>query len=162
MGGVAAVEALGRSRKAVGIVASVILVLVAVLLAAQDDGGDTGDVIAGTETPPHLVDGGELVSLGNSLGHSVYWAGEREGDQLELTEEADGNVYLRYLPPGIEAGDPRQLFLTVGTYPVADPVGSSAPHRGRGGRQYRPWTEGRRGPRQPDLQGQRLPRLPRH
>ncbi len=97
-----------------------ILVLVAVLLAAQGGGG--GDATAATETPPHLVDAGELVSLEGSLGHPVYWAGERGVDQLELTQEADGNVYLRYLPPDTDAGDPRQLFLTVGTYPVADPV----------------------------------------
>ena len=42
-GGVAAVEALGRSRKAAGAVASVILVLVAIVLATQGDGGDTHD-----------------------------------------------------------------------------------------------------------------------
>jgi hypothetical protein len=39
---------------------------------------------------------------------------------MELTDEADGRVYIRYLGPGVQAGDPRPLFLTVGTYPVPD------------------------------------------
>jgi hypothetical protein len=118
--GVAVSRGLGRWRRAIGIVVSVALIVVAVRLAAV--AGDAGDGNVDTGTAPHLVATGDLTALESSLGHPVYWAGERGGDRLELTEEAGGNVYLRYLPPGTEAGDPRQLFLTVGTYPVADPV----------------------------------------
>ena len=31
-----------------------------------------------------------------------------------------GRVYVRYLPRGAAAGDPRAGFLTVGTYPGVD------------------------------------------
>src|SRR5204863_5776379 len=35
----------------------------------------------------------------------------------ELTKTGDGSSYIRYLPPGVTAGDPRPIFLTIGTYP---------------------------------------------
>lgn len=105
-----------------GTAAAVVLVAIAVVLAAQGSGqGDDAGVV---DTSPHFVDSSDLTALEGSLGHEVYWAGERPPAQLELTEEADGSVYLRYLPPGVEAGDSRAQFLTVGTYLVADAVGA--------------------------------------
>jgi hypothetical protein len=119
-GGVALDAADGR-RRLVGAAIAAVLVVVAVTLAFV--GGSGGDESTGAiETAPHFVDAGELRELESSLGHAVYWAGERPPDQLELREEAEGSVYLRYLSPGTEAGDPEQTFLTVGTYPVADAV----------------------------------------
>lgn len=106
----------GARRRWIGVAVSALLILVALMLAARDEGSDTLDA------SPRLVDPDDLIALESSLGHPVYWAGKRPPDELELTAEADGNVILRYLPPGTEAGDPRQLFLTVGTYPVAGPV----------------------------------------
>jgi hypothetical protein len=47
----------------------------------------------------------------------VYWAGPRERHTYELTRPTDGNVYVRYLPAGVRAGDERPDFTTVGTYP---------------------------------------------
>jgi hypothetical protein len=106
----------------IGIVISAALVLVAIVLASQGSGGSES---AGAVDPsPHFVDAADLTALADSLGHPLYWAGERPPAQLEVSEEADGSVYLRYLPPGVEAGDPRPGFLTVGTYPVADAVGA--------------------------------------
>jgi hypothetical protein len=108
-----------RRLRPIGIAVSAVLVLLALFLAAKgDDGGDAA--VAGIA--PHFVEAADLVELEGSLGHPVYWAGERPPDQLELSEEADGSLYLRYLPPGVEAGDPRPGFLTVGTYPVVDAV----------------------------------------
>jgi hypothetical protein len=63
-----------------------------------------------------------LAEIEGSLGHPLYWAGKQRGGQLEVTQEANGNVYLRYFRPrGM-----REIcgFLAVGTYPVAD-AGSS-------------------------------------
>ncbi len=62
----------------------------------------------------------ELATLQDRLGHPVYWLGEREGEQLELTETSDGKVYVRYLDEGAEIGEPT-LALTVGTYPFKNP-----------------------------------------
>lgn len=46
----------------------------------------------------------------------IYWAGEQEGTELELSQPKDDRTYVRYLTDGAEAGDPRPDFLTVGTY----------------------------------------------
>jgi hypothetical protein len=59
----------------------------------------------------------ELRRFAASTPHPVYWAGPRTGHTYELTRTSDGRVYVRYLPEGVKAGDPRPQFLTVGTYP---------------------------------------------
>jgi hypothetical protein len=81
--------------------------------------------IGGTEKPSQ-ADGGatatsesELREFAASAPHPVYWAGPRTGQTYELTNTSDGRVYIRYLPEGVKAGDPRPQFLTVGTYPRA-------------------------------------------
>lgn len=101
-----------------GPVASGILLLIAVVLAIV--GGSGGGRDTPVETIPRIVDVEDLLELEESLHHPIYWVGEVPSRRLELAEEADGSVYLRYLPRGVEAGDPRQLYLTVGTYPVVD------------------------------------------
>lgn len=106
----------------VGIAASVVLILIAAFLATRGEDG-AGDVAA-VETPPRLVGPAELAALAAASGHDLYWAGNRRSHELEISEEPDGSVYLRYLPSGVEAGDPRAEFLTVGTYPVPDAVGA--------------------------------------
>jgi hypothetical protein len=113
----------GQRRRAIGIAISALLVLVAiVLVVAGGDGGEAEVEAEAVETPARLVEREEIAALEDSLGHPVYWAGERWPDRLELAQEADGNVFVRYLPPGTEAGDERAGFLTVGTYPFTDPV----------------------------------------
>ena len=59
----------------------------------------------------------ELRALPAETGHPVYWAGPRRGYSYEVTRPTDGNVYVRYLPPGVAAGDERPAFTTVGTSP---------------------------------------------
>lgn len=62
----------------------------------------------------------ELREFAATASHPVYWAGPRSGQTYELTKTSDGRVYVRYLPQGVEVGDPRPQFLTVGTYPRAN------------------------------------------
>src|SRR5664279_3693392 len=93
----------GRGRLA-GIGVSAVLVLLAVALAVT--GGSGG---GGSEPQPsavRFVEVADLTGLEADLGHPIYWAGEQPSTQLELREEADGSIYLRYLPPGVTAGDP--------------------------------------------------------
>ena len=62
----------------------------------------------------------ELQDLAASLDHPVYWVGEQEGKQYELTETPEGNIFIRYLDPDVEIGSRDEAALTIGTYPVPD------------------------------------------
>lgn len=54
----------------------------------------------------------------------VYWAGEQDGAELELSRPDKDRTYVRYLTDGAEAGDERANFLTVGTYVQPNAVAS--------------------------------------
>ena len=76
----------------------------------------------GTAAPPAPNGGAALVSqaqlerLAASVNHPVYWAGPKSGFSYELTSTSTGRTFIRYLPRGVKAGDPRPDFLVVGTY----------------------------------------------
>jgi hypothetical protein len=59
----------------------------------------------------------QLRGLATTLGHPIYWAGPRGNVTYELTRTRSGNVYLRYLPPGVSVGAQKPDYLTIGTYP---------------------------------------------
>jgi hypothetical protein len=61
----------------------------------------------------------ELTQLSTSLGQPIYWAGRAPGATYELTQNAEGWVYVRYLSDGVEVGDPDPR-RTIGTYPFSD------------------------------------------
>ena len=63
-----------------------------------------------------IVTPAQLSEAAGELDHPLYWAGEQEGLEIELSEPEPGRSYVRYLAEGVEAGDPRAKFLTVGTY----------------------------------------------
>jgi len=93
------------------------------VLFAAGLGGCGGDDKTSTQasTPakaaPALISQDELKAYAKSLDHPLYWAGPRSNFGYELTKTADGSSYVRYLPNGVAAGDPRPIFLTIGTYP---------------------------------------------
>jgi hypothetical protein len=62
-----------------------------------------------------LVSQAQLERFASSLDYPVYWAGPKRNFSYELTS-ANGRVWVRYLPAGVRAGDPRPDFLVVGTY----------------------------------------------
>jgi hypothetical protein len=66
--------------------------------------------------PVALSDSG-LATLAKTVGQPIYWAGPRNGYLYELRRTSNGDVYVRYLPPGVEAGAPGAKYLTVATYP---------------------------------------------
>jgi hypothetical protein len=66
---------------------------------------------------PTIVSEAQLRQRADSVDHPVYWAGRRRGFRYELTTTTLGRIFVRYLPAGTAAGDPRPDFLTVGTYP---------------------------------------------
>jgi hypothetical protein len=101
-------------HRAIGIAAAAAIVVLAVVVLT----GGRGSSAANQDTAAQIVDAAELRALAGSLGHPIYWAGPLPGEQLEVTEASNGDVYLRYLPDGVEAGDRHSSFLTIGTYPV--------------------------------------------
>jgi hypothetical protein len=114
---------LNRSRLliAVGAVLAVAAVIAVVIVATS--GGSTKSSSSGRATPVAAT-ASDLGSVAAKLGHPLYWAGARAGFTYELTQASSGNVWVRYLPQGVQLGDPRANFLTVGTYPKANALQS--------------------------------------
>jgi hypothetical protein len=68
---------------------------------------------------PAIVSQAQLERFAGTLDYPLYWAGPKRGFSYELTV-ARGRAWVRYLPAGVRAGDPRPNFLVVGTYKQAD------------------------------------------
>jgi hypothetical protein len=79
--------------------------------------------ISAEDFSAEIVDIDQLREEVEDLDYPVYWAGERENTSYELTI-VEGNVFIRYLTEGAEAGNERPDYLSVGTYPAADGVAS--------------------------------------
>jgi hypothetical protein len=86
--------------------------------------GDDNKVNAPARAPAVGASYAQLQALQGQVGHEIYWAGKKAGYTYELTQTNQGNIFVRYLPAGVELGDPRPNFLTVGTYPRKDAYAS--------------------------------------
>jgi hypothetical protein len=69
-----------------------------------------------TVARPAITSVRALQTLAAASTIPIYWVGARSGTAIELTRVPGGTVFVRYLPPGTRAGDPR-AFLTIATYP---------------------------------------------
>ena len=79
-----------------------------------------------------------LEAIAKQVHHPVYWAGRMSGHAYELTMTKDGRIYIRYLPSGVEVGDPRPAYTTVGTYPRANAYATlSAGAKAKGATYYK-------------------------
>ncbi len=58
----------------------------------------------------------QLTALAGSVGHPIFWLGPKSGYTYEVTQAANGKIYVRYLPPGVDVGSSKP-YLTVATYP---------------------------------------------
>jgi hypothetical protein len=96
------------------------LVLASSAFLVACGGGD--NEVSLTPGKAQIVSASELADFAAESDAPIYWVGEREGAEYELTETASGRIYIRYLRGGAEAGDPRSKFLTVGTYPAKNGV----------------------------------------
>jgi hypothetical protein len=102
-----------RRNAAIAVVAVLAVGLVAWLLLRD---GDDDSAAPGS---PRAASAAQLRDLSASIGHDVYWTGSpAAGTELELTHQADGRIYVRYLRGDGKVGDARPRFTTVGTYPV--------------------------------------------
>ena len=95
-----------------GLGIAVAAVVVIWLLLAK--GGSSSTTPSG-KNGPTIVSQAQLERLAGTLDYPVYWAGPKPGYSYELTA-ANGRVWVRYLPAGVRAGDPRPNFLVVGSY----------------------------------------------
>jgi hypothetical protein len=106
-------------RLAPGVRVAVIATVITLLPVGCGDSGG-GDRSTTTVRPaargPVAVRLDELQDFAGSVGHPVYWAGQRPGG-YELTVDSGGNVFIRYLEGRVQVGSRRQTSLTVATYP---------------------------------------------
>ena len=112
-----------RSSRVLLLVLLVVAVLagtVALTAWLVSDKGETavgpGETTETEPTPSLATTGRELARRAEGVGHAVYWVGPAANRRYELTSTSDGRAYVRYLPRGVQAGDPRPSFVTVGTY----------------------------------------------
>jgi hypothetical protein len=101
--------------RAVAAAAIVAAVAAVVFLVAR--GGNDNSKPTSTKAPAVAASLADLQSLAGSLKHQLFWVGPRTGDTYELTKSSNGNVWVRYLPAGVQVDDSRASFLTIGTYP---------------------------------------------
>jgi hypothetical protein len=96
-----------------GVVVAAAAVVVASLLLLSND---KSQALPAPNGEAALVSQGQLERLASATAYPVYWAGPKAGYSYELTRMSRGRIYVRYLPAGVKAGDPRPNFLVVGTY----------------------------------------------
>jgi len=104
------------------IVATGLALALALLAGCGGSGSDS--------TPPtrsgaaQTVSADSLRETASEVASPIYWAGERKGTELELSQPDKDRTYVRYLTGGAEAGDKRPDFLTIGTYRQPNAVAS--------------------------------------
>jgi hypothetical protein len=104
----------GHLRVAALAVALAAVAVAVAWLVMRSEGGTAA--LPAVNAGPKLVSRAQLEEFANTLGRPLYWAGPKAGSSLELTRASGGKIFVRYLPRGVEPGDPRPDFLTVGTY----------------------------------------------
>lgn len=111
----------GRGRKlAIWLGALGAVVALVVLAVVLFGGGDDDEPTSPKRAPASAATAEQLVAVADDAGHSVYWAGVDPSSKYELTQTEDGRIFIRYLPKGVDVGDPDPVYLTVGTYPQSD------------------------------------------
>jgi hypothetical protein len=105
-----------RFRLAAGIAFALATGLVAGVFAYRALSDD--DTEAAFPTKPVASSLAGLRSFATAIGHPVFWAGALPSHTYEVSRTDQGRIFVRYLPHGVEVGDPRASFLTVATYPI--------------------------------------------
>jgi hypothetical protein len=112
-----------RSRSfALAVVAVAVVGGVVGWLVARDDSSSTSSTVVPVK--PVALSASGLRTLASAVGQPIYWAGPREGYVYELTRTEKNAVYVRYLPPGVDAGAKGAKYFIVATYPFGDALHS--------------------------------------
>ena len=107
---------LARAGAAVAIVGVAIAVAWTVVWRNDSSSQPTGPLVAKPIKSVALSASG-LRTLAHLVPQPIFWAGPKKHYLYELTRKTNGNVYIRYLPPGVNAGAPAGKYLVVATYP---------------------------------------------
>lgn len=101
--------------------AVVVAVIAYVATSGSDDEGEpAGNQGAQEVAQAEIVSEEELADAASTAETPVYWAGEIEETELELTEE-EGNFLVRYLEEDEEPGAALAQRVAVGTYALPNP-----------------------------------------
>ena len=106
-----------------------IAALVAVIVIALLGGGD--DKVSLTPGEPQIVSVSQLEGFADDAEHPVYWVGERDETEYELTETDNGRIFVRYLPEG--GAENTAKALTVASYPLKEAAAALERTAGEGG-----------------------------
>jgi hypothetical protein len=138
-------EKAARKRRMlrIGIVVLALLVGVIAWLATRGGNDDTTPAASSSGVEAKIVSSEELEELAASAGHAVYWAGLVPGKEMEASETAEGDFQVRYLDEGTEAGGGGAGVLTIGSYPLPDPVAAVEGFAARKGSLTRRSADGR-------------------
>jgi hypothetical protein len=135
---------MARKRLTPWWIVGIVLFVVALLalggvLIAHSSGSSSSTSTTATTAPkavpigPVAMSAPALVAFAQALSRPIYWAGPVGGEQYELTRTSVGNVFVRYLPKGVQVGDKRPAFTVVGTYPYVGALADlmAVPHATR-------------------------------
>jgi hypothetical protein len=126
-----------RPRVRIGAIVAIAIAAGFIAWATIDSGGGGGSSTSKPSTNtkgtgPVALSFSGLKTLVAALRQPVYWIGTSPNTLYELRQTSDGKIYVRYLPPGTKAGDPRPL-LTVATYPMRNAFSATQATAKRGG-----------------------------
>src|SRR5215471_12830204 len=88
-----------RAGAALVVVLAIALIL---WLALRDTGGGISSSNAGATVS--AMSERQIKNLAAAVGHQIYWLGPKQGYTYELTQNPNGSIILRYLPPGAKVG----------------------------------------------------------
>jgi hypothetical protein len=108
----------GARIVAIGIVAGAVVVTIAAVFVFGKHHHPSSPASTVKSITPTLFTASALESLAGQLNQPIYWIGPVEGDRYEVTRTAGNDIYVRYLPLGVDAGSRQGRYLLVATYPL--------------------------------------------
>jgi hypothetical protein len=106
-----------RVRVAAGVGTLVVVAGIVVAIVVGGSSSSTPGSAGVNPIAPVALSASGLRTLAKNVPQPIYWAGPQSRKLYELSRTANGNVYIRYLPPDVKAGAKGAKYLIVATYP---------------------------------------------
>ena len=104
--------------------ATIVASALTLALLAGCGGSDSSSSQSTSSGAAEIVSADSLRETTSEAAAPIYWAGEQDGTELELSRPDKDRTYVRYLTGGAKAGNKRGDFLTIGTYAQPNAVAS--------------------------------------